>query len=489
MSAYVLFGCVGYLLGSLLINTPGHILWPGVLLALAISLAGWMITRGIWAFKSIALILGIFIGYVAVQNVVKHEAQLVQEVSFDGEALVVDKEETKSWYQPIRLRPFQDEFQADILFRAPRSLEVTPGERIRLQCELQRPKNFDERFDYTRYLMMQGIGYICEHGHGEQGQIVDSAWRHFLFATQSVVRKEIGEFLPDPAAGLLQGLFLGGDDSLPKSISESFRRAGLSHVVAVSGYNMTLVASVFLVAALAIGLWRRAAVILALVGVGCFMALIDTSAASIRAAIMTFIIMFAYLIGRPHQMLSSLIIAGSFMALMNPLIVRYDIGFQLSFMATAALATILPWAELLLKKTHRAWRLLSLPGTTLVISLFIDPIVAFHFGTVSIVSPIANTLVLPLIPLAMIFGFALVIVGWCLPLLVPIILFPTWLVLMSIVWIASLAGSLSLASLENLYVREPILWIWALVLLGGVWYSRKSFYAYVFRMDRSDHIR
>lgn len=489
MSAYILFGCAGYLLGSLLVNIPADVFWPGVLLSLAGSLIGWGVTQESRVFRSTIFFVGALIGYMLVQESVKQEMLLASEILFDGEVLVLSREEVKPWYVPLRVRPYDAELSTDILFHAQRTLTVKPGERMHLQCTLKRPENFDEHFDYVRYLWMQGIGYICERGQVRGESLPASGWRTYLFEWQSILRGAIARVLPDPAAGLLQGLLLGGDDALPQSVSESFRRAGLSHVVAVSGYNMTVVASFFLMTALLLGFWRKTAVIVAIFGVGLFLFLIDTSAASFRAALMTGMVALAYLVGRPNQMFLSLLMAGTSMACIQPLLVRYDVGFQLSFMATLALVVIIPWVDVLTKKSSMVWRLLVIPLTTLAISFFVDPVAAFHFGTVSLISPVTNTIVLPLIPFAMALGFVLLLISWCIPFLVPILLFPTWLVLMGIIWTASWGGSLAWATLENTFVNEWFLLGSALVFSGVVWYSRKSFYAYVLRMDRTDYHR
>ena len=256
-------------------------------------------------------------------------------------------------------------------------------------------------------------------------------------------------------------------------------------MVAVSGYNMTLVASAFLMLALLVGFWRKTAVVIALLGIAMFLCLIDISAASLRAALMTGIVTAAYFLGRPNQMLHGLVLAGVGMAIANPLMVRYDVGFQLSLMATLALAVAVPWIEIFLHRLKRWQSFITLPLSTAVIGLFVDPILAFHFGTISLISPIANTLVLPLIPAAMLSGILLVCIGSLVPFFAPLFLFPTWLFLMVVLGIAEFLAKFSWATLEGVYPNEYFLWCWGLVLAIGVWYSRKSFFTYVLRLDYS----
>ncbi len=485
MSAYFLLVGTGYLLGCLLVNTPRETLWSILLIFFAVGIAGLRMIGPSFTIRVVLVALALAGGYEFALRTLTHVDELPQEVSFNRTVLVVKVEPARGWYLPLQVRPIGESVGGDILVRASRTLEIVPGESIHLECLLKRPKNFDVHFDYARFLVTRNIVYVCDTAVIQEGVFQVSVWRARLFLWQSSVRQEIKKFLPEPASGLLQGLLLGGDHTLPSSLSDDFRRAGISHVVAVSGYNMTLVASAFLMLALLVGFWRKTAVVIALLGIAMFLCLIDISAASLRAALMTGIVTAAYFLGRPNQMLHGLVLAGVGMAIANPLMVRYDVGFQLSLMATLALAVAVPWIEIFLHRLKRWQSFITLPLSTAVIGLFVDPILAFHFGTISLISPIANTLVLPLIPAAMLSGILLVCIGSLVPFFAPLFLFPTWLFLMVVLGIAEFLAKFSWATLEGVYPNEYFLWCWGLVLAIGVWYSRKSFFTYVLRLDYS----
>ncbi len=221
----------------------------------------------------------------------------------------------------------------------------------------------------------------------------------------------------------------------------------------------------------------------ATIGILVFLLLIDTSSASIRAAFMAWIVAFAFFVGRPANAWNGLFLAGLLMAIYNPLLVRYDVGFQLSFLATLALIAASPWFEELMRREGWHWKILVLFLSTVVIELFIFPVLAFHFGTITLLAPLANLLVLPLIPVVMALGFLMFSLGAFIPFIGNLLAFPVWMILIFIIKIGEIFGSLSWSMLGNLTPSVPFLIAWYIVLAGAVWYSRKSQYRYALRMD------
>ncbi len=484
MGRIFLWGSGGYLLGNLLIGFDRSEILSVLLLALAFTLAGGSLFS--WR-KSLLLLLALIfcgIGFWRATSYDKSWESLPQTVDQSVEGVILKREGEKSFYQPLILAPGEEgEITKKILWRAPRTADLSPGDRIQLHCLLKRPENFDQHFDYVRYLATQGIGYICDEETSFEILSGKDIWRAKLFSVQSSLREQIYFFLIDPAAGLLEGLFLGGDDGLSKELSEHFRRAGLSHIVAVSGYNMSLVAFAVLLLALLSGLWRKTATLLATIGIFVFLLLIDTSTASIRAAFMAWIVFFAFFVGRPASAWNGLFLAGLIMTLQNPLLVRYDVGFQLSFLATLALVASGPWLELLVRRERWHWKGIVLLLSTIIIEIFIFPVLAFHFGTVTFLAPLANLFVLPLIPIAMALGSLMLFSGIFMPLVGNILSFPVWALLTFIIKIGEMFGAWSWNVIDSLKVSLWFIIAWYIVLAAVVWYSRKSLERYVLRMD------
>lgn len=483
MGRLFLWGSSGYLLGNLLVNTESHLFFSWCFLLAAGGVAAAFLThwrRVIWlGFALVTMILG----YGVVKQTVIRWEGLPQEFSETIKVLVVHREAPQLWSQPLVVKPLDTTTVAtQILWRAPRTTQVTPGTVLLLECTFRRPENFQPAFDYQRYLATKNIGYLCEQERSVTILPESSFWHTKLFTWQRVLRERVYVFLTDPTAGLLQGLFLGGDDGLSSGLRDTFRRAGLSHIVAVSGYNMSLVAMAVLFLALFAGLWRKTATLFAVTGIFIFLLLIDTSAASLRAALMAWIGFGAFFLGRPLHPFNGLLFAALLMAIFRPLIVRYDVGFQLSFLATLMLLIASPWLEQLVRRGWWwSWGALFL--STLVIEIGIFPVIAFHFGMVSLLAPLANVMVLPLIPLVMALGFTMLLLGSIMPFLGVLIAFPTWFILSFLIWISEWVGSFSWGIIETVTFSETLLFGWYIVLAGMVWYSRKLFQRYVLWLD------
>src|SRR6185369_2865521 len=176
----------------------------------------------------------------------------------------------------------------DILWQAPLSLGLQPGDSVSLSCRFDPPKNFDPAFDYRMFLAKNGVGFFCEHAariivlpEDKVGKALAS-----LYLPKRKLEDALSHIIPEPEAGLAKGLLLGGNNYLSASLQEKFTRIGLSHMVAVSGYNITLIAQCLLVIGLFFGLWRKHALLAALFGVMLFILMIGVPASALRAGIM-----------------------------------------------------------------------------------------------------------------------------------------------------------------------------------------------------------
>lgn len=414
---------------------------------------------------------------------------LPETVFFEGPVEVIGRGEAKVFYRPMTLRPTAEGWtDGDILYRASVDFSGAPGEQYVFSCALKRPENFEPGFDYRSLLASRGTGYVCDRD-GQSSELSSEGFspRTLLYRIQSGFRLRIAALIPEPEVGLLSGLLIGGSDTLAPETKAAFARAGLSHIVAVSGYNMSVVAEGLVIFSLILGFWRRFAVVVAVIGLAFFSLVIDGSAASLRAALMAWLAFGAYFAGRPSASWNGLLIAGVVMLCINPLLIRYDVGFQLSFLATLALLTFARSFETFDFFRHWYGKGASLLLTTVIIELFTLPVILSTFGTVSVIAPLANAIVLPLVPLAMSIGIAAVAVVAVLPglgyLFTPLV----WLPLAAIIRLAeAMAGvswaslSPSLGGLDNRAVYT-VLW-YAGLGLGVYWLERKR-KRYVLGMD------
>ena len=401
-----------------------------------------------------ASILALWAGMFLFRMEAERWDSLPERVDFSSRVEVIQRGSVHVFYRPVTLRPLATDWQGgDILYRAPIDFVGTPGERLDFSCALRRPENFEPGFDYRALLASRGTGYTCERGgQGSEAAAERSAARTILYRIQSGFQSRVNALLPEPESGLLTGLLIGGGDSLAPETKAAFARAGLSHIVAVSGYNMSVVAEGLVIFALVFGLWRRWAVGVATLGLALFLLVIDGSAASLRAALMAWLAFGAYFAGRPGASWNGLLIAATLMLTINPLLIRFDIGFQLSFLATLALLAFARHFETF--EFFRTWygKVLALFLTTLVIELFTLPVIISAFGMVSLVAPIANAALLPLVPVAMFVGITATLLTSLVPalgfLVMPLVWLPLAVIIRSAEWLSSIPGA-SVSGLDS----------------------------------------
>ena len=199
--------------------------------------------------------------------------------------------------------------------------------------------------------------------------------------------------LPEPEAGLLAGIVLGSKRGLPQDFWQALQKTGTLHIVVASGYNVTVVmgAVVFLFAGILPRLW---AMVLAMIAVGAYSIMAGLEPAIVRAAIMGTLAYFGQALGKPRDGVRLLAAAAGAMLLINPLFL-FDVGFQLSVMATLGILLVCP----------RLPRLPQGVGESLAAQLFVWPILLYNFGRMSLFGILVNSLIAPLVPYVMVLGF------------------------------------------------------------------------------------
>jgi len=243
-------------------------------------------------------------------------------------------------------------------------------------------------------------------------------------------------------------LLLGGEDRLPENIQENFRRTGTTHTIAVSGFNITILASFFMGLGIFIGFYRQKAFWLAAVGIICFVLMIGSPSSAVRAAIMGILILWATKKGRLADSIQLIILAGALMIAVSPLIMFYDVGFQLSFLASLSIVLIYgPLSERFNVKNDFL-ELKSILLVTISAQVGVLGILLYTFETFSPISLLANLIILPLVPLIMLTGFITTSVAFFSPLLASFIALPTQLALSTEIAVIEQLSQISWASLE-----------------------------------------
>lgn len=291
--------------------------------------------------------------------------------------------------------------------------EYKYGDLLEISCILREIKNLsaeqagkDVSFDYRAYMAKDGVLYACENEKIVKiGENAGNRLYAGILKTRLILEQKILTKIPQPEGSLASGILFGGSVGLTKEIQEAFSKTGMTHIVAVSGYNVTIIAQYLILLGIWFGLWRRQAIWFAIAGIFLFVVMIGLPASAVRAGVMSGILLWAMKHGRLADCENAIVFAASIMLLFNPLLLRWDIGFQLSFLATLGIVLTSSWWENVFIKKHKAFGISEIIALSISAQIFVLPIIAYNFQTVSLVSLLANVLILPIVPLSMLLAF------------------------------------------------------------------------------------
>ena len=319
------------------------------------------------------------------------------------------------------------------------------GDGLRLTCRLRAPEPFNG-FDYDRYLARSDIYALCANpevtGLGNGGHPV----RRALLEVKARLQRTIDRSLPEPQSSLFSALLLGTRGGLPRPLLDAFAVAGLTHLIAISGSQITLVVSLLRGVAPYLGVSRPRAfwgISVLLVG---YLVLIGAPASAVRAGIMGWLLLLAYHLGRQSHPWPMFALAAAAMAWQEPRILRDDVGFELSFAAVAGLILWQPMFERWLRRVPQRGGLRTALAMTLAAQLMTLPLVLVRFGRLSLVAPLANVLVVPLIAAVTVVGIGLLAAALLLPALGWALLLPAWGALSYLVAVAGFTSRLPYAA-------------------------------------------
>ncbi|MEA2296303.1 MAG: competence protein ComEC [Solirubrobacteraceae bacterium] len=216
--------------------------------------------------------------------------------------------------------------------------------------------------------------------------------------------------LPREQAALLQGMVLGRDDRIPAETREVWQASGLTHLLAVSGTNVMLLALLVLGAGAVLGVPLRARLVAALVLVALYVPLTGAGPSIQRAGVMGAAGLVAALAGRPASRWYALLLAAAVTLALNPYAAA-EAGWQLSFAAVAGLLWLGPPIRLALERARVPRGVAEAAALTVAATLTTAPLLAVHFGRVSLVSLPANLVAAPVVAPVMWLGMLAAAVG------------------------------------------------------------------------------
>ena len=368
----------------------------------------------------------------------------------------------------------------NILVSAALSSVFYPGDKILIEGTLQTPAEFPD-FNYKEFLLKDKIRTVSYYPEIE---LIEKS-RFGVLGTILKIKDELRiankKIIPFPESELLGAMLLGDKQLLPETLKESFNKTGIRHITAISGMHITIVASL-LMAFFAYGtkLGKNRAFYLVLFSLIFYIALVGFPPSAVRAGIMASIVLLAEKVRRKYFAPRALVLAGAGMLIWNPLFLRFDVGFQLSFLAVLGIIYISPFFNLIFEKIIKGRKLEWLKkviAMTLGAQISTLPILIYNFGLFSGSAPIVNVLIVPLLPFVIGLGFLGILAGTISQILGMFLSFPAYLLLSYVIWISKIFENFKISNIKIENMHYSLIILYYFILTVSVVLLRRKFVA------------
>lgn len=361
-----------------------------------------------------------------------------------------------------------------VLVQVPRLSEIAYGDRVGVGGQLVTPGQYDT-FSYADFLARQNVYsinpnanvHVQSSGHG-------SPFYAALFDLRHRANDAINAALPEPQASLLAGILLGNERGISPEVEDAFSATGAAHIIAISGFNMAIIAGILMGTNPEDRRWWRVFVGVAVIGV--YTLFVGANAAVIRAALMSMLLVVGQSLKRQAFVPASLMFAALVMSLLDP-DVLWDISFQLSFFATLGLALFVEPIQRMFRQLL-AWMFPAGVGrmvghvlqepvvVTIAAQITTLPLIVLYFERVSLVSLLVNLLVIGVQPFILIFGGLATILSFALPFLAQMLYAVTYVMLWWTTGVVRFFGGLDFADVAFRVESEYIL-LYFVIVIGG----------------------
>ena len=375
-----------------------------------------------------------------------------QDISLEGEIVSIEKDE-----QGVQAVIKTEQISGNILLFTTHFEDIRQGDRVSISGKLQSPEAFED-FNYPLYLAKEGIFFVMFRPEIE----VQERGASFLSSLQGALQERIDVSLPSPESSLLSAMLLGNKAGLPEDLKEKLNITGVRHITAISGMHVAILSGMLFFFLLYLGISRKKSSLAVLGFLFFFVAFTGFQASALRAGIMGSAFLIAALAGRRSVSLRILVFAAVFMLLENPLLLAHDIGFQLSFLAVFGILLFLPLFQYAFSYLANPFGMRDIVFMSITAQIFTLPLALHHFGMLSFVSLVTNLLIVPLLPLILLFGIIFLLLSMLLPFFAGIFVFPVGLLLSYLTFVIEAFSSFPFAASS---VEEFPLWVLLLVLV------------------------
>lgn len=309
---------------------------------------------------------------------------------------------------------YLDNFSGDILIYVSLYPEYKVGDVLEVSCKISKPQIIESEdgksFSYDKFLAKDGIYGICFR---PKIKVIDQHkdFNFYLANTKNYLWTNLNNNLTEPSSSIAKAITLGTRKEIPDNLRNIFARTGLSHIIAISGLHMAIIIFLLQYFLIFIGLNRKQSIVFLFFIIFAYLYILNFPSSALRASCMMLVLLVGPLIGRQTLSVFSLILVADVFILFNKYLLLYDIGFQLSFLAVLGILLYVDYFKKILVFIPQVLKIREVFAVTLAAQVFTWPIIVYNFQIFSIISPVANFLILPILPIVLVLSFALAIFG------------------------------------------------------------------------------
>ncbi len=456
LTLYIIL-CAGLVLGLILIS----VFWKYKNLAVS-GFCVLFLVLGIWHYQSMESRI--------INNELRKLNDSGQNINLVG--IVINEPDIRE--KSIKLTV--NTFDSKILVTTWRYPEYQYGNKLKIVGLLETPPVFEE-FNYQDYLKKDGIYSVVNFPEIE---LIDQGFGNpvmrILFSFKNKFKETARTFISPPELGVLEALIFGDEENISTEWKDKLNFTGTRHIAAVSGMNITIISALLLNLLLAFGFWRNQAFYFSVFLLVLYILMIGFPASAVRAGIMGGLFMTAQHFGRLSTATRAIVFASTIMLFLNPLLLKFDVGFQLSFLAMMGMIFLQPAFLAFLKKNPnpKFFPLKTTLSATLSAQVFTLPILICNFGYIPLISPIVNILIVPFLAPITILIFIFGVFGMMFSPIGSVLSWPVWLSLAYVTEVIDIFSKIPFSSLKLENVNLDILAVFYLILALITWRIQES---------------
>lgn len=336
-----------------------------------------------------------------------------QFYQFQARVVALDKK-LDGWQlivRPENLANFQDK----IIVYTPLYPEYQYGDVLEISCKIYQPEVIvsenGQKFFYDQYLAQNDIYAQCFR---PKIKFIanQTDWKSIFFKIKKYFWHNLDIYLPEPASSLAKAMLLAERREMPSELRNTFSQTGLSHVVAISGLHITIIVYILQIFLYFFGLSRKQVLLAVMIILFVYLLLLGFPSSAVRASLMLSLVLIGPFLGRPSISFNSLLLAAIILVMINPLVLVYDQGFQLSFLAVLGLLFYVSWWQKVLFFIPNFLKIREMISVTLAAQMFTWPLIVYYFHIFSVIAPVVNLLILPLLPAILLLSILVALSGF-----------------------------------------------------------------------------